>query len=350
MSMNIEGLPAEMQEEFRRNFPEMFANEVPTVPSTPIPNTPEPIDDGENPFSYLEEAPEDDIEEVEDIQEAELVEEVSIDEPIITPSIDIQVIEANMAEAEGSVLEAMAVDAERLEEKATNVQYSRFKGADWFKIVQQQNIVLAGLGGIGSYVSLCLSRLGPASLYLFDDDLFESHNMSGQFVSKTDINKYKVDVAKTHAQNFSNYTPYVYPQRYEDGALTDKVMICGFDNMEARKVFYNSWKKNIIPSIAHEYLFIDGRLLAEEFQIICITGDDVFSQAEYERDFLFSDASVTEVDCTLKQTSHMAMMIGAKMVGYFVNFCNNLSADNFPRRLPFFTHFNGLMNTYEFKY
>ena len=193
--------------------------------------------------------------------------------------------------------------------------------------------------------------LGPRALYLFDDDKFESHNISGQFVSKNDINKFKVEVAKKYSQNFSNYNPSIYPQKYiKDACMKTKVMICGFDNMKARKDFYESWKSNIIPENAHEYLFIDGRLLAEEYQIICLTGDDTFYQSEYERNFLFSDEEVIEVDCTMKQTSHMAMMIGAEMTKYFINFCNNLSVSNFQRRLPFYVHHNALMNTYEFKY
>lgn len=345
--MNIDGLPADIQEEFRRNFPEMFANA-----EEPATVTPETInrEDG-NPFSYLEtEVVEAEV--VEDVEEVEPEEQVSWNvEPVVeVPTLNIPTITANLEELEDRVLEEFH---EVIEPKTSdvNVQYSRFKGADWFKIVQQQNIILAGLGGIGSYVNFGLSRLGPATLYLFDDDLFESHNMSGQFVGKRDINKYKVDVAKSHSETFSNYIPMVYPQKYIKGeCLSEKVMICGFDNMKARKDFYESWKENIIPSLAHEYLFIDGRLLAEEFQIICITGDDKFFQEEYERELLFSDEAVTEVDCTLKQTSHMAMMIGSQMVAYFINFCNNLSPDNFPRRLPFFTHYNGLMNTYEFKY
>ena len=42
------------------------------------------------------------------------------------------------------------------EETQISAQFNRFKGADWFEIVQEQNVILAGLGGIGSWVSLFL--------------------------------------------------------------------------------------------------------------------------------------------------------------------------------------------------
>ena len=325
----------------RRVFPEEFAE------STPFLATSYSVNEEATPTMQEENAVEDvSFEEIKNILEEVITIEEFIETPAIsTPSIDI----AALVEDVDEILDTPIISETK--SKPVKVQYSRFKGADWFEIVQEQEIILAGLGGIGSYVNFALSRLGPRALYLFDDDRFESHNMSGQFVSKNDINKFKVEVAKNYSYNFSNYNPYIYPQKYiKDECMKTKVMICGFDNMKARKDFYESWKSNIIPENAHEYLFIDGRLLAEEYQIICLTGDDVFYQAEYERDFLFSDEEVVEVDCTMKQTSHMAMLIGAEMTKYFINFCNNLSPHNFPRRLPFYTHHNALMNTYEFKY
>ena len=339
--MDISSLSPEQQEEMRRVFPEEFAE------STPFLATSYSVNEEATPTMQEENAVEDvSFEEIKNILEEVITIEEFIETPAIsTPSIDV----AALVEEVDEILDTPIISETK--SKPVKVQYSRFKGADWFEIVQEQEIILAGLGGIGSYVNFALSRLGPRALYLFDDDRFESHNMSGQFVSKNDINKFKVEVAKNYSYNFSNYNPYIYPQKYiKDECMKTKVMICGFDNMKARKDFYESWKSNIIPENAHEYLFIDGRLLAEEYQIICLTGDDVFYQAEYERDFLFSDEEVVEVDCTMKQTSHMAMLIGAEMTKYFINFCNNLSPHNFPRRLPFYTHHNALMNTYEFKY
>lgn len=263
----------------------------------------------------------------------------AVNDPITIPSELLE--EENSAEPKESSV------------KVVQANYARFKGADWFEIVQKQRIVLAGLGGIGSYVSLLLARLGPSELYLYDDDIFEPHNMSGQFVGTNDVGKAKVNVAMERAIEFGNYLPFLYLSKYEYGkGVKLPIMICGFDNMKARKDYYKSWKDYVQSGEVNpkECLFIDGRLLAEEYQIICITGDDTYSQEDYEKVYLFDDEDVEEEDCTLKQTSHVAIMIASKMVAYFINFCNNLSEDNFPRRLPYFTHHNALMNTYEFNY
>lgn len=286
------------------------------------------------------------------------------DEPEPLISLDPTSVDIESLEPVPLDINTITVPSELLEEennvepkeppvKVVQANYARFKGADWFEIVQNQRIVLAGLGGIGSYVSLLLARLGPSELYLYDDDIFESHNMSGQFVGSNDVGKAKATVAMERAIEFGNYLPSLYLSKYEyDKGVKLPVMICGFDNMKARKDYYKSWKDYVQSGEVDpkECLFIDGRLLAEEYQIICITGDDTYSQEDYEKVYLFDDEDVEEEDCTLKQTSHVAIMIASKMVAYFINFCNNLSEDNFPRRLPYFTHHNALMNTYEFNY
>ena len=238
--LDISSLSPEQQAEMRRVFPEEFAeNATPSVTSYSVE---EPIINADiiRETFNIEDA---DFEEVENIlEEAVIVEELIETAP--TPSLDV----AALIEEADLVIANAAIPEERLdipviipEVKAepVKVQYSRFKGADWFEIVQEQEIILAGLGGIGSYVNFALSRLGPRALYLFDDDRFESHNMSGQFVSKNDINKFKVEVAKNHSYNFSNYNTCIYPQKYiKDRCIKTKVMICGFDNMKARKDFY----------------------------------------------------------------------------------------------------------------
>jgi hypothetical protein len=127
-------------------------------------------------------------------------------------------------------------------------------------------------------------------------------------------------------------------------------MICGFDNMGARKLFYNKWKESIIPEESHEYLFIDGRLTADMFQLFCIQGNDTYVQGEYERNWLFEDKDADETDCTFRQTSHIAAMLGTYITTYFTNFCSNLSPDNFPKRIPWFMEYNSIVNTYDFKY
>jgi hypothetical protein len=116
-------------------------------------------------------------------------------------------------------------------------------------------------------------------------------------------------------------------------------MICGFDNMEARRIFFRTWKRQLIVEEAspREFLFIDGRLSAEEFQIFCIRGDDVKNQQLYESEYLFADEEAEPTICSYKQTSFAACMIASFIVNLFVNFTTNLCEPLIDRELPFLT-------------
>ena len=118
---------------------------------------------------------------------------------------------------------------------------SRFTGAAWFDAIKEQTVLLAGLGGIGSWTALLLSRLQINSLYLFDNDRVERHNISGQFYNTNQDNNFKVTATSSNLGSFSNfYNYYSVSDRYEEStSTTSDIMICGFDNMQARKVFFN---------------------------------------------------------------------------------------------------------------
>ena len=165
---------------------------------------------------------------------------------------------------------------------------SRFSGAVWYEAIRQKSIILAGLGGIGSYVAFLLARMQPARITMYDDDRVEAVNMSGQLYSVTDVGNYKGNAIYQMMKNYGNfYNGNVNTQRFTDQSLGGPIMICGFDNMEARKVFYQSWKnwRNTTDD-SSKCLFIDGRLAAEEFQVIAIQGDDERAMKLYEEEWL----------------------------------------------------------------
>lgn len=224
-----------------------------------------------------------------------------------------------------------------------NDQTLRFSSADWFEKIKEQEVVLAGLGGIGSWCALLLSRLDIRSLTLYDDDTVDSVNLAGQFYRKNQIKAFKASAISKAIHEYSNYyNCNACTRKFEDSSLPSKIMICGFDNMEARKVFYRKWLHHLnkYPSTANEYLFIDGRLSADTFQVLCIKGNDTYNRKRYEENFLFDDSEADETICSFKQTSFMANMIASYMINLFVNFISNLSNPDIEKSIPFFTEFD----------
>lgn len=225
-----------------------------------------------------------------------------------------------------------------------NVITSRFSSALWYERIISKDVILAGLGGIGSYVGFLLSRLNINKLTLYDFDKVELGNLSGQFYSQRNIASFKADALADTMVNYSAfYHTFCVNDKFNEFSSGGPIMICGFDNMEARGIYFNAWLHNLdsySTESKKKCLFIDGRLAAEEFQVLCIRGDDRISIDRYRKDFLFPDSEVEETVCSYKQTTFMANMIGSIIVNLFVNFVANECNPLIDRDLPFYTTYN----------
>lgn len=221
---------------------------------------------------------------------------------------------------------------------------SRFSSAIWYENIQNKTITLAGVGGIGSYVGFLLARMKPLSMFIYDADVVEAVNMSGQLYGQSDLDISKVTALATMVRNYANYSSvFALQERFTRESEASNIMICGFDNMEARKIFFEKWVEHVMLKPEEERekcLFIDGRLAAEEFQVLCIKGNDGYNINRYRDNFLFSDAEADETVCSYKQTTFCANMIASCMVNLFVNFCANQCNPIIDRDLPFLTTYN----------
>lgn len=221
---------------------------------------------------------------------------------------------------------------------------SRFSGTEWYNAIQETSIILAGIGGIGSYCAYQLARMKPKTLLLYDNDVVELANMSGQLFSREDVGTAKVNAITKFITNYTTANN-VFAIRgfFDDKSAAGDIMICGFDNMKARKTFFESWKKHVLNKPEEERykcLYLDGRLSIDTLQVFCITGEDFCYMKEYEEDYLFFDEEADETICSLKQTTYMACMIASMMTNLFTNFIANTLNPVIPYDLPFFTEYD----------
>ena len=221
---------------------------------------------------------------------------------------------------------------------------SRFSSAIWYNAIQEKTITLAGVGGIGSFAGFLLGRLKPQRLIIYDPDRVETVNMSGQLYGQTDVGNYKSTALANMVRNNAKYSNIVaLNDRFEADSEATDIMICGFDNMSARKLFFDKWVHHVESKSEEEKckcLFIDGRLAAEEFQVFAIQGNDTRAIEEYSSKWLFSDYEAEETICSYKQTTFMANMIASIMVNVFVNFVANECNPLMPRDVPFLTQYS----------
>lgn len=221
---------------------------------------------------------------------------------------------------------------------------SRFSGAEWYNEIRKARVIVAGIGGIGSNVAFQLARMAPANITMYDDDDVEQLNMAGQLYSYNDIGNAKVDAI---ADMIASYTPMrqvnAIKEKFTASTAPGDIMICGFDNMYARKTFFVSWTNHLkgkSPEEQAKCLYLDGRLSMDTLQIFCIKGDDEYNKKRYVEEFLFSDAMALDTVCSMKQTTYLACMIGSLMVNLFTNFIAGTLNPVMPYDLPFFTEYD----------
>lgn len=221
---------------------------------------------------------------------------------------------------------------------------TRFSGAEWFNEIQRKTIIIAGQGGIGSNLSFQLARMHPAGMYLYDDDTVEMVNMAGQLYARDDIGKAKVDAIADMITKYTNMQGVIaLNERFTSSCEAGDVMLCGFDNMEARRTFFNAWQRHVFSKPKEEWkncLFLDGRLSLDTLQVFCITGDNAYAMTEYIDKYLFSDSEAEHTVCSMKQTTYLACMIGSVMTNLFTNWVANSLDPIIPYDLPFFTEYD----------
>lgn len=230
----------------------------------------------------------------------------------------------------------------------TETQSSRFKDAPWFP-KEDTYVVIGGAGGIGSWLTVLLSRAGYLPI-IYDFDTIEEHNMGGQLFPKRLIGKTKVEALKEITKDFTDTEITANNERYDVNTMSHHYVFSAFDNMQARKDMFEAWCNYVrqwlidvekVKSdsgdtfddayISNEPVFIDGRLTMEQLQIFCVTPDKI---AQY-KEHIFDDKEVPDAPCTLKQTSHSASMIASHMTAFFTNHMANNAVGEKDRALPF---------------
>lgn len=221
---------------------------------------------------------------------------------------------------------------------------SRFSGAEWYGKIRQSKVIIGGMGGISSHLAFNIARMSPALIVMYDDDVVETANMSGQLYGWNDIGKAKVNAIEGTLRNYTSAVNiYAVKEKFTRNSDAGDIMMCGFDNMFARETFFHSWRRHLegkTEEEKRECLFLDGRLSMSCMQILCIEGNDDYNIDRYEREFLFSDAEADENVCSMKQTTYLASMIGAMMTNLFTNHTANCLNPIIPYTLPFFTEYD----------
>lgn len=224
------------------------------------------------------------------------------------------------------------------------LENNRFKDMIWANKVQDLKVLVIGLGGIGSWLSLYLTRLG-CNVYVNDGDTVNRINFSGQLYDKKMIGVYKTNgiVQLINNLTFGGNIHSFSLQFITENSLNDidavkfDIIISCVDNMETRKLLYSYFENNYKRG-DFKTVFIDGRLLADQFSIYTVYNKETLIKYH---DTLFNDNDIPEESCTAKQTSHIAAMIGSYITQIITNYASNVEFEHDVLDIPFHIHFYG---------
>lgn len=223
-----------------------------------------------------------------------------------------------------------------------NAYQDRFKDAPFFD--PSYNIIIGGLGGIGSSVNYNICRQNY-EMYLYDMDIIEPHNLGSQFYGIKDIGKNKAVVASEVAKLYGHDRSIHCLGEFTEDSLIDNIVFSCFDNMVARKIMFKKWKEYQL-SKTKEYrlenpnevnIFLDGRMIAEGFQIYSVK---TTKEIEAYEASLFEDSEVDPLPCSYKATAHTGSMIGAMLVSIFLNHVVNKKINFNLRDTPFYLQYD----------
>jgi molybdopterin/thiamine biosynthesis adenylyltransferase len=176
---------------------------------------------------------------------------------------------------------------------------------DLIKCDMHTPIMIVGAGGIGSFVTLTLAKMGFDRLMVYDFDTVEEHNLPNQFYRIEDIGKPKVEALGDIVMAFTGTIITTNDMKFEKEDIKrymPKVVVSAVDNMETRKLIFDNTDEDT--------LFLDGRMGADQIEVYTINNKEasVMYQAH-----LWTDAETAPLPCTSKATMYNVLMIASLM-------------------------------------
>jgi len=164
-------------------------------------------------------------------------------------------------------------------------------------LIDQQllgEVMVVGLGGIGSALIYPLSIMGFRSIVGFDDDSLEEHNLSTTMYQGDCLGKPKAEAARDVARAFgsTNIHADMMVRKFEKGMRPSPKTIVCTDSMSSRKIVYEEWQR-----LDNRQAFIDIRMGALSVVVVTMTKDN-----DTYMDYWQDDKSIADDPCTMKHT------------------------------------------------
>ena len=133
--------------------------------------------------------------------------------------------------------------------------------------IKESKILLIGLGGLGSPISIYLAAAGVGELIIVDFDKVDLSNLQRQILHKTrDINRLKIDSAKEHLLELNpNINIRTINKKLSENELISEakksnVIIDASDNFDTRFLLNKISVKSKIPLVSGAAIRFEGQV------------------------------------------------------------------------------------------
>lgn len=165
-------------------------------------------------------------------------------------------------------------------------------------------IRIIGAGGIGSWTTLALAKMGCSNITVQDFDTVDITNTGSQIYSEEDINNPKVNSLGVEINHMTEVDINQDERKWEPGQkIKEPVVILALDSLETRKAIWQELKNN-----PKTQLVIDGRMAGDFLRIfyVPLNGD----YAKYEQYFV-EHANIDPTPCTGKAVVYNVFMVAS---------------------------------------
>jgi len=169
------------------------------------------------------------------------------------------------------------------------------------------SIGVIGAGGIGSWATLALAKMGCREITVYDFDKVEEQNIPSQIYSPEDIGKYKVDALSETIHKMTGVDIYTVPNNFQESSYDKhKFLICAVDSLDERRKI---WTEIIKTNPLFFDVFLDARMAKELIKIHIVSPFSPYSVKKYLHSINTSIPAYEE-SCTAKSVVYNTFMCG----------------------------------------
>lgn len=174
-----------------------------------------------------------------------------------------------------------------------------------YDIVKSENLTIPihviGCGGIGSWTTLLLAKMGCENITIYDFDEVEDHNVASQFFEERQLGELKTEALSANVTAQTGISPQI-GNVDDEPSISDGVIVIAVDSMEMR------WKLNDVFKNKN-LLIIDARMGGLQAEVYCAMSNN------YEPT-LVAPENVQPEPCTGKAISFNCALIGSLVANY----------------------------------